>query len=129
MAKRDYEDIPGTFVFDGRAYQKGYHLNMFLMSLNKAECREKFAKNEATYLDNYPLTDAQRKAVLDRQWLTLLEEGGNVYYAFKLIIHDKQAPQVMYGQMANPKMSFDEFQQMMLSGGRPIDGNRSKKER
>jgi len=25
-------------------------------------------------------------------------------------------------------MSFEEFQEMMIGGGRPIDGNRSKKE-
>jgi protocatechuate 4,5-dioxygenase alpha chain len=30
--------------------------------------------------------------------------------------------------MSDPELSFDEFQQMMLNGGRPIEGNRSKKE-
>ena len=31
---RDYDDIPGTYVFDGEHSRKGYHLNMFCMSLN-----------------------------------------------------------------------------------------------
>ncbi|HBX27193.1 MAG TPA: protocatechuate 3,4-dioxygenase, partial [Gammaproteobacteria bacterium] len=36
--------------------------------------------------------------------------------------------QVMYGQMAEPRLTFDEFQQMMIDGGRSIDGNRSVEE-
>jgi protocatechuate 4,5-dioxygenase alpha chain len=34
----------------------------------------------------------------------------------------------MYGKMSSPPMTFDEFQEMMINGGRPIDGNRSKRE-
>ena len=126
--ERDYDDVPGTYVFDGRRYRMGYHLNMFLMSLNKAECRAEFAEDELAYLAKFPMTEAQQEAVLQRQWLKMLHLGGNVYYAFKLISHDRKPPQVMYGQMAEPNMSFDEFQAMMIAGGRTIDGNRSKKE-
>jgi len=128
VMERDYDDVPGTYVFDGRRYRMGYHLNMFLMSLNKAACRDEFANDERAYLAKFPMTDAQRDAVLNREWLKMLHLGGNVYYAFKLISHDRKPPQVMYGQMANPNMTFDEFQAMMLDGGRPIEGNRSKKE-
>ena len=74
------------------------------------------------------MTDEQRQAVLNRNYLDMLKLGANVYYAFKLISHDRQPPQVMYGKMSVPELSFDEFQQMMLSGGRPIKGNRSKRE-
>ena len=129
MTTRDYDDVPGTYVLDSRTYRKGYHLNMFLMSLNKADKRAEFAADEDAYLRRFDLSDAQREAVKGRQYLTMLKLGANVYYAFKLVSHDRQPPQVMYGKMSQPEMSFDEFQQMMLSGGRPIDGNRSKKER
>ena len=37
MTSRDYDDVPGTYVLDSRSYRKGYHLNMFCMSLNKVE--------------------------------------------------------------------------------------------
>ena len=74
------------------------------------------------------LTDEQRQAVLDRDYIRLLQLGANVYYTFKIVSHDRQPPQVMYGKMSSPPMSFDEFQEMMINGGRPIDGNRSKKE-
>lgn len=128
MTTRDYDDVPGTYVLDSRTYRRGYHLNMFLMTLNKAECREEFSQDEAGYLAKFKLIDEQKQAVLDREYLSLLHLGANVYYAFKLVSHDRKPPQVMYGQMSRPELSFEEFQKMMLSGGRPIEGNRYKDE-
>jgi len=128
MTNRDYDDVPGTYVLDSRTYRKGYHLNMFLMTLNKSECRDEFAADEDAYLNKFKITDEQRLAVKERRYLDLLKLGANVYYTFKLVSHDRQPPQVMYGKMSQPELTFDEFQQMMISGGRPIDGNRSKKE-
>lgn len=126
--ERDYDDVPGTYVLDSRTYRKGYKLNMFLMSLNTAECREAFAADEAGYMDRFGVNEDQKAAVLERRYLDMLKLGANVYYAFKLVSHDRQPPQVMYGKMSDPELSFEEFQQMMISGGRPIEGNRSKKE-
>lgn len=124
MTSRDYDDVPGTYVLDSRTYRKGYYLNMMLMSLNSADSRAEFAADEVTYLEQYKLTDDQRAAVLERRYLDMLKLGANVYYAFKLVSHDRQPPQVMYGKMSQPEMSFEEFQQMMISGGRSIEGNR-----
>ncbi len=129
MTARDYDDVPGTYVLDSRQYRLGYALNMFLMSLNKADCRKEFAKDEQAYLSKFKITQAQKEAVLEREYLEMLKLGANVYYAFKLVSHDKLPPQVMYGKMSDPQLSFDEFQKMMLEGGRPIEGNRSKKEK
>lgn len=126
--ERDYDDIPGTYPLDSRTYRKGYHVNMFLMSLNRPDCRDQFAKNERLYLDSFDMSEEQKFAVLERRYLELLKLGANVYYVFKLASFDKQPPQVMYGQMANPKLTFDQFQQMMLGGGRSIEGNRSLKD-
>ena len=128
MKVRDYDDVPGTYVLDSRSYFKGYHLNMFLMSLNKAECRDEFAEDEKAYLGTFPITKEQCQAVLDRDYLRMLKLGANVYYVFKLVSHDRLPPQDMYGKMSVPELSYDGFQQMMLAGGRPIEGNRSKKE-
>ncbi|MGB2317584.1 MAG: protocatechuate 3,4-dioxygenase [Litorivicinaceae bacterium] len=128
VMEREYDNIPGTYPLDSRTYRKGYHVNMFLMSLNKAECRDQFAQDERAYLDTFKMTEDQKLAVIERRYLDLLKLGANVYYAFKLISFDRQPPQVMYGQMAEPRLTFDEFQQMMLEGGRPINGNRSVEE-
>ena len=125
---RDYDDVPGTYILDSRSYRKGYHLNMFCMSLNKAECRTEFAADEKAYMAKFSMTEEQRQAVLDRDYTRLLQLGANVYYCFKLVSHDRQPPQVMYGKMSSPPLSFEGFQEMMINGGRPIEGNRSKKE-
>ena len=101
MAERDYDDILGTYVLDGRSYRRGFHLNMFCMSLNKAECRAEFATDESAYLQKYKMTDEQRQAVLDRNYLKMPKLGANVYYAFKVVSHDRNPPQVMYGQMVS----------------------------
>ena len=128
VMEREYDNIPGTYPLVSRTYRKGYHVNMFLMSLNKAECRDQFAQDERAYLDTFKMMEDQKLAVIERRYLDLLKLGANVYYAFKLVSFDRQPPQVMYGQMAEPRLTFDEFQQMMLGGGRPINGNRSVEE-
>ena len=128
MSDRDYDDVPGTYVLDSRSYRKGYHLNMLLMSLNKADARAEFAADEDAYIAKYKVTDEQKAAIKERRYLDMLKLGANVYYTFKLVSHDRMPPQVMYGKMSQPELSFEEFQEMMLSGGRPIEGNRSKKE-
>jgi protocatechuate 4,5-dioxygenase alpha chain len=121
-APREYDDIPGTFVFDGRRSRRGYGLNKFLMSLNDPANRDAFRADEARYLDGFRLDEAQREAVLDRDWLRLLEVGGNVYYTYKLAACDGMTFQDLAGRQTG--MSRDEFARMMLAGGRSIDGNR-----
>lgn len=123
---RDYEDIPGTFVFDGQRSRRGYPLNKFFMSLNEAANRELFRQDEASYLDRFDLDAEQREAVLARRWLRLLELGGNIYYAFKLAACDGMSFQQLAA--AQTGMEVDDYARMMLDGGRPIDGNRSRSE-
>ncbi|GAA0825531.1 hypothetical protein GCM10009112_01730 [Marinomonas arenicola] len=126
--ERDYHDIPGTYVFDGTHYRKGYYLNMFCMSLNKQENRDEFRKDEEAYLAKFPVTNEQRKALLERNWLEMLRLGGNIYYTFKLAIFDGMTMQAAGAAMSDSGMTEEEFKHMMITGGRPIDGNRSKKE-
>ena len=122
----DYEDIPGTLVFDARRSRQGYHLNMFCMSLMKAENREAFRADEAKYLDRFPLSEAQRRAVLARDWNGMLREGGNIYFTAKIAATDGLSFQQVAAMMTG--MTQQQYAQMMLNGGRPIEGNRSKKE-
>lgn len=119
-APRDYDDIPGTYVFDGEHHRKGYHLNMFCMSLNDEANRNEFREDEAAYLDKYDLTPEQRTAVLERQWLEMLRLGGNIYYTYKLGIFDGVSYQYVGGLMSG--VTEEEFRQMMLDGGRGHDG-------
>jgi protocatechuate 4,5-dioxygenase alpha chain len=122
----DYESIPGTYVYDSRRGRMGYALNMFCMSLNKAENREDFKKNQAAYLDRFTLTAEQRRAVLDRNWLGMLKLGGNIYYTIKIAFCDGLTFQDVAGMMSGvPK---ETYAQMMLAGGRNPEGNRYKDE-
>jgi len=120
----DYDDIPGTFVFDAERSRQGYHLNMFCMSLMKDENRRAFKANEAGYLDRFPLTPEQREAILQRQYNRMLELGGNIYFTAKLGATDGHSFQHMAAVMTGSTQ--EDYAKMMLAGGRPIEGNRSK---
>ena len=74
----EFEDIPGTRVYTAARARKGYHLNQFAMSLMKPENRTRFKADEKAYLDEWPLTEAQKKAVLARDYNAMLDEGGNI---------------------------------------------------
>jgi protocatechuate 4,5-dioxygenase alpha chain len=123
---RDYDDIPGTYVFDGEHSRRGYALNMFCMSLNEEANREAFRADPDAYLDRWALTPDQRRAVTERDWIGLLRFGGNIYYTFKLAIFDGLSMQDVGGMMSG--MTTEEFTQMMVAGGRPVEGNRHQAE-
>ena len=125
-APRDYDDIPGTIVFDGRRSRRGYALNKFLMSLNQPANREAFRNDERAYLDRFAMDDEQREAVLRREWLRLIELGGNVYYTYKLAACDGMTFQDLAGEQTG--MTAEDFAQMMLDGGRSPEGNRRRAE-
>ena len=125
--RQTFEDIPGTYFFDQARCRQGYHLNMFFMSLLKAENRKSFLEDEPLYLDQYPISAEQRKCVLERDWLGMIRLGGNVYYMSKLGATDQRSFQFLAGSMTG--LSQDEYRQMMVLGGRSIDGTRSKKDR
>jgi protocatechuate 4,5-dioxygenase alpha chain len=123
-APRDYESIPGSYVYDARRGRLGYRLNMFCMSLNKPENRLAFKSDPAAYLDRFALTPEQRRAVLERDWLGMLKVGGNIYYTIKIAFCDGLTFQDVAGFMSGvPK---EVYAQMMLAGGRSPDGNRYK---
>src|SRR5438132_6491439 len=123
-AQHDYDDIPGTFVFDAERSREGYGINMFCMSLMKEENRKAFKANEAEYLKRFKLTPAQTQAVLKRDYNRMLELGGNIYFAAKLGATDGHSFQHLAALMTGS--SQQDYAKMMLSGGRSADGNRSK---
>ena len=59
----DYDDIPGTTVFDAQRSRQGYWLNQFCMSLMKPDNRTAFKADEAGYLDRFPMTAEQKEYV------------------------------------------------------------------
>lgn len=124
--KKDYEDIPGTYVFDADRGRQGYFLNKFCISMRLQKNRDAFKEDEEAYLDAFPMTPAQRQAVLDRDWNEMLALGGNIYYTSKLAASDGINFQELAGLMTG--MGNEAYRKMMLEGGRSIEGNRYQHE-
>jgi len=122
--QHDYDDIPGTFVFDAERSRQGYGINMFCMSLMKDENRKAFKANEAEYLKKFRLTPAQTDAVLKRDYNRMLELGGNIYFTAKLGATDGHSFRHLAATMTGATQ--ETYAQMMLDGGRSVEGNRSR---
>lgn len=125
MAENPFKDIPGTTLFDAEQSRKGYHLNMFCMSLMKVEGREAFKADESAYLDRWPMTPEQKASVLARDWNGMLALGGNIYFTSKIAATDGLSFQQIAAMMSG--VSQADYAAMMLAGGRSIEGVRSKK--
>ena len=122
----ELEDIPGTRVYTAQRARKGYWMNQFAMSLMKARNRERWKADEKAYLAEWPMTDEQRQSILDRDYNRMLDLGGNIYFLAKVFATDGlsfvQAVSTMTG------MSVDDYQAMMIAGGRSPEGLRSNKD-
>jgi protocatechuate 4,5-dioxygenase alpha chain len=121
---QDYDDIPGTFVFDAERSREGFGINMFCMSLMKDENRKAFKADEAEYLKRFRLTPAQTEAILKRDYNKMLELGGNIYFTAKLGATDGHSFQHLAAVMTGSTQQ--DYAAMMLAGGRNVEGNRSK---
>jgi protocatechuate 4,5-dioxygenase alpha chain len=117
-----FKDIPGTVVFDATQSRLGYHLNMFCMSLMKAENRAAFKADERAYLQKFPMTGDQREAVIVRDYNRMIALGGNIYFLAKLFSSDGKSFQHVAALMTGATQQ--EYAQMMLDGGRSPNGNR-----
>jgi len=121
----EFDDIPGTRIYTAARARKGYHINQFAMSLMKAENRDRFKKDEKAYLDEWPINDDGKEALLARDYNRLLDLGGNVYFLSKLFSADGLSFAEAVSSMTD--MSFPEYREMMQNGGRSPEGNRSIK--
>ena len=119
---KPYLDVPGTTIFDAEQSRKGYWLNQFCMSLMQAENRERFKADQRAYVDEWPMTEAQKQAVLNADLNAGIREGGNIYFLAKLGATHGKSFQQMAGSMTG--MTEEEYRDMMIKGGRSAAGNR-----
>ena len=124
MTKKAYDDIPGTFVFDADRSREGYWLNQFCSSLRLEKNRAAMKADPEAYMSRFAMTEDQKLAVRDRAWNRMLALGGNIYYTSKLAAFDGITFQDLAAQMTG--MEREAYRAMMLAGGRPIEGNRSR---
>ena len=83
----------------------------------KQENRERFRADERAYLDEWPMTEAQKQAVLARDYNAAIAEGGNIYFLAKIFATDGQSFQQAAASMTG--MTSDEYAAMMLAGVAP----------
>lgn len=122
-----FDDIPGTRVFTAKRARQGYHLNQFAMSLMKAENRDRWKAGERAYLDEWPMSEEQKQAVLARDYNRLLDLGGNIYFMAKVFSTDGQSFLQAVSTMSG--MSLEDYSAMMIAGGRSPEGQRSIKDK
>jgi len=120
--KKPYEKVPGTRIFDAERSRQGYHLNMFCMSLMKAENRERFLADQRAYLDEWPLSEEQKQGVIDLDLNALMDTGGNIYFLAKIGATHGLSFQQMAGSMTG--MTEEAYRAMMIAGGRSPEGVR-----
>ena len=119
---KPYLDVPGTTIFDAEQSRLGYHLNQFCMSLMKADNRARFKADQRAYLDEWAMTEEQKQAVLARDLNWCMRLGGNIYFLAKIGATDGLSFQQMAGSMTG--MTEEEYRNMMINGGRSVEGNR-----
>lgn len=121
----EFDDIPGTRVFTAARARKGYWLNQFAMSLMTPENRARWKADERKYLEDWPMSAEQKEAILARDYNKCLDLGGNVYFLAKVFSTDGLSFAEAVSTMTD--MTFPEYRDMMLKGGRSPEGNRSIK--
>ena len=119
---KPYQDIPGTIIFDAEQSRRGYHLNQFCMSLMNAANRERFKADQRAYLDEWPMSEDQKLAVLSMDLNRAMALGGNIYFLAKIGATHGKSFQQMAGSMTG--MTEEEYRNMMIGGGRSVEGNR-----
>ena len=119
---KPYLDVPGTIIFDAEQSRKGYWLNQFCMSLMKADNRARFKADQRAYLNEWPMSEDQRQAVIDMDLNRAMQLGGNIYFLAKIGATHGRSFQQMAGSMTG--MTEEEYRAMMLAGGRSAEGNR-----
>jgi protocatechuate 4,5-dioxygenase alpha subunit len=124
--KQQFEEVPGTYLFNADRCRAGYHINMFCMSMSKDENRKAFLADEQGYLDTkFPqLTAEQRRCILERDWLGMVKTGANIYYMSKFGATLGKSFQYMAGEMTGQGQ--DQYRAMMMDGGRIVEGNLNK---
>jgi protocatechuate 4,5-dioxygenase alpha chain len=113
--QHDYDDIPGTYVFDGKHAHGAYALNKLLFSFNSEANRAEFERNPGAYCDKHGVTGKYKDLVLKKDFLGMLRAGANIYYMAKMAIPRGTSVQDAGAQFQG--ITTQEFQAKLLAKG------------
>ena len=74
----------GIDIFDEDASRRGLRLNKAGYSLKDGAQRELFRRDEAAWMDQFGLSDDERKLLAERDWIGLWRAGMSIYVMVKL---------------------------------------------
>lgn len=123
--KKDYDDIPGTYVFDGKRAHPAYAINKLLYSFNTDENRKKFDQDPAAYCDMMGVKGEFKEAVLANDFLKLLRMGANIYYLAKMAIPRGTSVQDAGAQFQG--ITTEEFQRKLLEKAEGLEEKIAKR--
>ena len=123
--EKDYDDIPGTYVFDADRSRAGLSPQHVLHVADEGgEPQGLQGGRGEVPRRSFPLTPDQREAILKRQYNRMLELGGNIYFTAKLGATDGHPFQHLAALMTGSTQQ--DYADLMLRGGRSVEGNRSR---
>lgn len=117
--KHDYEDIPGTYVFDGKHAHGAYPLNKLLFSFNTEDNRSEFDADPAAYCDKFGVSGKYKDAVINKDFLGMLRMGANIYYMAKMAI--PRGTSVQDAGAAFQGITTEEFMAKLLQKGENLE--------
>lgn len=123
--KKDYDDIPGTYVFDGKRAHPAYAINKLLYSFNTDENRKKFDEDPAAYCDKMGVEGEFKEAVLANDFLKLLRMGANIYYLAKMAIPRGTSVQDAGAQFQG--ITTEEFQRKLFEKAEGLEEKIAKR--
>jgi len=115
----DYDDIPGTYVFDGEHAHDAYPLNKLLFSFCEEANRDEFDRDPAAYCDKFGVTGKFKEFVLKKDFLGMLRSGANIYYMAKMAIPRGTSVQDCGAKMQG--ITTPEFQAKLLAKGNGLE--------
>ena len=82
-------------LFDEDTAMRGIRLNRAAYSLKDAEQRELFARDEEAWMDQFGLTDEEKRLLRARDWIGLWRAGMSIYVMVKLSgVTDTPLPEI-----------------------------------
>jgi len=123
--KHDYDDIPGTYVFDGKHAHDSYALNKLLFSFCEQANRDEFDADPAAYCDKYGVKGKFKEFVLKQDFLGMLKAGANIYYMAKMAIPRGTSVQDCGAKMQG--ITTPEFQAKLTAKGEGLSEKLAKR--
>ena len=85
LARVEPSDLPPDLdLFHERTARLGIRLNRAAYSLKHAEQRELFHRDEEAWMDQFGLTEEERRLMRERDWIGLWRAGMSIYVMVKL---------------------------------------------